>query len=335
MEKQPIWKQTIVVSILICTFSVIILVIALDLLYWDGIIGISSEGIWWGFLIIPFKVVITFFYYSLPGFLLAVLALIFGIYLGLRKRGRILSIYPIISLSIGAILFFFWCGFFYIPWAWAHGYGMGGALLEIMPFVICFYLIFLCPYLLVSSFFHFHKERLLFKITFAILFLLIIGGVIGGRILANLHTSKKGEFEEGLTFLLQQAVEEQNSEICEEIKQYYNEEVKKTPTLPEYGEVMYQEKYYHCITELATKLNDISLCERLKTIIEARHRKIILRPNAVQDCITQIALNNKDVKICGGDEVCIKKVSKAAGDPELCGLIRNKFIREDCLDQFK
>jgi len=324
-SNKSIWRQLVLMALFIFGLLIVILeaIFTASSIIWKGnfVSQALGSGDWLIFLILPFKIIwsyIGYFFISVPFFVLTVMALIGGTYLGFKRRGTLLSFYPPVLLFISSSIFTVYMIF--ISFSIGHA-----PLEETIRFGVGIYLSLLISYLIVASFFHFKKTGLLLKIILVIFLICFVVSIVFGKVLAGKYSDVRKNLEEKIESLLQQAIKEKSPEKCEEMEYYFKEAEEKTFS---YGEFIYENYYFRCITKLSTTLNDVSLCERLKKTEKGGY---VIR-NVVEDCITQVAVRNKNVEMCKGNVGCIIEVSNRVGDSRLCQLIENDFIREDCLD---
>ncbi|MFC1768421.1 hypothetical protein ACFLZX_01530 [Nanoarchaeota archaeon] len=111
-----------------------------------------------------------------------------------------------------------------------------------------------------------------------------------------------------------------------------------------------------CYTEFAKNLTNEGLCEKITNIvtrdecfsfvaITKNYEDLCLKiedPENKDLCIVRIAVTNTDISICDkvGNSVhkygnCYQKIARVTNDPEICPLIKNKTIRENCENLFK
>ncbi|MBI5228378.1 hypothetical protein HY988_07335 [Candidatus Micrarchaeota archaeon] len=83
--------------------------------------------------------------------------------------------------------------------------------------------------------------------------------------------------------------------------------------------------YDICVTNVATQLNDFSMCAKAKT-------------NTYQDmCVTVIAETKTDATICSSvkDEVakdgCVSNVATKKKDASICAMIKLDYMKESCM----
>jgi len=274
--------------------------------------------------------------------------LMIGFYLGLRKKGKPLFIYPIISLFVFGIIGIYLVLTIEKPAEAPSFFGL-------LFFGVITLFVFLFLSFISSIFFYFKKEGLLFKIFIGFLTLLIAGGGIMGKVLSDEFSLEKAKFEkiikEKTPFLKEEAINQKSPEICEEMERYYEEEKQKIPQGIDVYDAssFFRENYRVCIEEIAITLNDELLCKELEKFFGwgpgspagQCQKKVFLQnfekckeveEKLKEDCIRAIALKTRNAEFCRKlyDKDCSDTIAIETNNPEDC---YGKYADYECITQ--
>jgi len=315
-KKKFILGKLILIGLFIWFFSSVLAIVSKETgkkaerwIIWEDLM----EGDWLTF--IKFIHPVHLFEENIGG-IFFIIGLIIGLYLGLKKGGKAIFYYPIISFCI----FGFLAGIF--------GIGLG----FFIPFFLVFWgsfigqaFILLCFSLIISIFFYFKKENLLLIIAGVILIVLIGSSIVGGKHFVSKLSVERKELEDKLTSLKEKAIETGNPELCEEIEKT----IKGKKTLNEGGVVHAwgdMANYYQpCIEEVAIKTGDEILCKKIE--------KVFIGSSPVYKCQKMVkALKTNNIDECGEVCECITHFAIDKNNPNLCEKC-NYYDRSHCFSE--
>ena len=272
------------------------------------------EGKWWIFFEF-FHPISLFEKHIVVGGSLTI-ALIIGLYLGLRREGKAIFIYPTILFCI-------------------TGFLVGVPTLFLLENFITQTLILFCFSQIISTFFYYKKENLLLPIAGIILIILIGGSIAGGKYFTSKLSKERKELENKLIDFKERAIETKNPELCEEIEKT----IKKGKSIKEGGVVKSWSDMLHyyrpCIEELAIKTGDEILCERINkvegdsSVYSCRKMVKAIKTNNLEECaeickcVTYFAVKENNPDICEKCEYysradCFSKIAFINSDIEIC-----------------
>lgn len=276
-----------------------------------------SQGKWWTFIrFFDPSWLLSYNFLGIP----LVIGLIIGFYFGLKKRGRALFLYPILFWFISGII----SGFL----ALLQGTGCDTCLSPAIALLGQTLFIFLCFSLITSVFLYFQKEKILFKINTILFVIIILGSLGAGKYLATKLSLKseqnKESLEKQLSSLKNEAVRTGNIDLCEEVYKRIDkaEEEEQSGIIKGTIDLVPARHNYYlpCVKELAIKLKDESLCDRLEKSFNREE---------VEKCTRTAFLNKTDLCKEFGDEMsrvnCIRGIAFKTNNAELCKKIADKY----------
>jgi hypothetical protein len=277
----------------------------------------------------------TFFF--IPFDMIVIVPLFIGFYFGLKffyknKYKFLLFLLPLFTGFVGAFLTLV------LGMMGATGIGIAFAMAYIIVFIAVPYLF---AALIISLVLYLRKERFL-KLAIGILFIIAFLSLVGFGKYAEVRGMEEKRQVEAieesvLKPLLKKAITNKDPALCEELKAEMNKIKKEV-----WWVWFYPEKYYNvCIKEVAKKLGDESLCERLevedddmlckkivsniKTFLkETDLCKEISEPKQKIECIKEIATNTNNADLCASifDIDCVVEIAQKIGSPQACKQIK-------------